>query len=204
MKILKILREKMAISQQKLATSIGVSRSAVAMWETDASEPDIEMLKTIANYFNVSVDYLLGIDSGKTENKKKATQVFVYGKIPAGIPFEAIEDIIDVEEIPSEMAKGGKEYFALKISGNSMHPNYIDGDVVIFEKMSDCENNDDCAVMVNGGDATFKRIEKKQNGIMLKPLNPEYETTFFSNDEIETLPVRVLGVARELRRKTLK
>lgn len=96
MKNLKNLREKKAISQQKLATSIGVSRSTVAMWEIDASEP------------------------------------------------------------------------------------------------------------VNGVAATFKRVEKKQNGIMLKPLNPEYETTFFSNAEIEALPVRVLGVARELRRKTLK
>ena len=204
MSILKQLRLERNLLQKDVAQELSISQQAYANYENGLREPDNSMLVKLANYFNVSVDYLLGLEPEAVPKKTKSIKVYVYGKIKAGIPMEAIEDIIDVEEISEGMIKGGKEYFALKISGNSMNPNYIDGDVVIFEKTDNCENGDDCAVMVNGYDATFKRIEKKESGVMLKPLNPEYETTFFTNKEIEELPVKILGVAKELRRKNLK
>ncbi len=203
---LKYLRKKHNITQNEFAKIFNISNGAIAMWETGKRQPDTDMLKRIATYFNVSVDYLLGLERKDDKKNKETTaiKVFVYGKIPAGIPMEAIEDILDIEEISEEMTKGGKEYFALRISGDSMVPNYLDGDVVIFEKTNDCENGEDCAVMVNGCDATFKRVEKKESGVMLKPLNPEYETYFYTNEQIETFPITICGVARELRRKKLK
>lgn len=198
------LRKQHNLTMKQFGEIFGIAESTVSLYENGKRQADYDTLKKIAEYFNVSIDYLLGMSEKKESDEEKAVKVYVYGKIPAGIPFEAIEDVIDVEEIPKDMTRGGKEYFALKISGNSMNPNYIDGDIVIFEKLCNCENNDDCAVMVNGNDATFKRVEKKENGITLKPLNPEYETMFFTNEEIESLPVRILGIARELRRKKLK
>ena len=69
--------------------------------------------------------------------------VFVYGSIPAGVPMECIEDIIDTEEIPVDMLRGGKQYFGLKVKGNSMEPDYLDGDTLILEKADDCESGDD-------------------------------------------------------------
>ena len=127
--------------------------------------------------------------------------MLVYGTIPAGIPMECIEDIIDTEEISSDMLKGGKQYFGLKIKGDSMEPDYLDGDVIIFEKVDDCENGDDCVVMCNGNEGTFKRVRKNENGITLQPLNPKYEPKTYSNEEIENLPVKIIGVYEELRRK---
>ena len=85
-----------------------------------------------------------------------------------------------------------------------MFPAYQDGDCVIFQKTETPETGDDAAVTVNGDDATFKRIERSTAGVILKPLNPEYEAKFYSNDEIEALPIRILGIAKELRRRVKK
>lgn len=117
---------------------------------------------------------------------------------------EAIEDILDYEEAPESWAVGGKEFFGLKIKGDSMEPEYRDGDVIIFLRQNDCENNEDCAVAINGNDWTFKRIEKLSNGVLVKPLNPNYETRFFSEQECIDLPIEVKGVFWELRRSRKK
>lgn len=55
--------------------------------------------------------------------------------------------------------------------------------------------------MVNGNDATFKKIIKSESGITLQPLNAEYDPIFYNNEQIKELPVRIIGVAKEIRRK---
>lgn len=82
-----------------------------------------------------------------------------------------------------------------------MSPTYLDGDTIILEKVDDCESGQDAVVMVNGNDGTFKRVFKNENGIILQPLNPEYQPLVFSNEQIINLPVRIIGVAKEIRRK---
>jgi hypothetical protein len=62
----------------------------------------------------------------------------VLGSIPAGIPIELIEDVLDYEDISEEMLKGGKQYFARKVKGTSMWPKYLDGDTIIVLKQDDC------------------------------------------------------------------
>lgn len=114
---------------------------------------------------------------------------------------ECIEDVLDTEEIPTSMLKGGKQYFGLKVKGNSMFPTYLDGDTVIFEKVDDCESGQDCVVMVNGNDGTFKRVLKNETGIILQPLNSDYAPLVFTNEQINDLPVKIIGIAREIRRK---
>lgn len=195
------LCNKNNVSPSFVCQKIGLSNSVFTQW-TDKSVPRKATLMKISDYFGVGIEEL--ISDEKKETVIKPVQVKVFGRIPAGIPFEAIEDIVDIEEIPEEMARGGKEFFALQIVGDSMYPDYHDGDIVIFERQPDCENGDDCAVLIENSDATFKRVEKTRNGIMIKPINPHYEIRSFSNEEIINLPVTVLGVARELRRKRLK
>ena len=123
------------------------------------------------------------------------------GTIPAGIPLEAISDILDYEEIPTEWLQGNKEYFALKIKGDSMSPYYNTDDVVIFQKVNDCESGSHCAIMVNGNDVTFKKIIKNETGIILQPLNKNYDPIFYTNEQIKELPINIIGVAKEIRRK---
>ena len=176
--------------------------------------PSIETLKSLANAMDLDVDALLKkLDDNQliflNEEKYKeqfntstsTAVVLVYGTIPAGIPMECIEDILDTEEIPASMLKGGKQYFGLKVKGNSMFPAYLNGDTVIFEKVDDCESGQDCVVMVNGNDGTFKRVLKNKNGIILQPLNSEYEPLVFTNEQINNLPVKIIGIAKEIRRK---
>lgn len=203
---LKELRAKEKISQQKLADKLKVARSTIAMWETGGSQPDNNVLIELSELFNVSVDYLIGRDLPDRNvepfyyNAAGVIHVPILGRIPAGMPLEAIEDIIGYEEAPAEWARGGKEFFALKIQGDSMYPKYENGDIVIFKRQETCENGEDCAVMVNGNDATFKRVYRNMNGIVLQPLNPSYSPKSYSNEEIENLPVRIIGVFWELRR----
>ena len=167
----------------------------------------IKSKSTIYRYMNnVNPNWLMGHDVSK-ENKLKSNTpsnsavVFVYGTIPAGIPMECIEDIIDTEEIPSSMLKGGKQYFGLKVKGDSMYPEYLDGDTLILLKQDDCESGDDAVVMVNGNDGTFKRVFKNENGIILQPLNSNYQPMIYTNEQIENLPIRIIGVVDEIRRK---
>ena len=124
----------------------------------------------------------------------------VLGRVAAGIPIEALENIEDYEEISMDMAMRG-EHFALRISGDSMEPRILDGDVVIVKRQDVCNTGDIAVVLVNGSDATVKRIKKEPEGLILIPNNAAYEPMFYSNEQIESLPVRVLGKVVELRRK---
>ena len=200
MLMLKEVRGKKGISQQKLADYLSVSRSTIAMWETGASEPDTATLKKIASYFSVSLDYLLGNGSSDMPQSTGGVWIPVLGRVAAGIPIEAIEYIDDYEEIPQSMAASG-EHFALRIKGDSMTPRINDGDVVIVKRQPDCDNGDIAVVIVNGDEATVKRIKKRPEGLMLIPSNQAYEPMYYNNEEIENLPVRILGKVVELRAK---
>lgn len=134
--------------------------------------------------------------------ERSVVQIKVYGTIPAGIPVEAIEDVVDTEEIPTAWLQGDREYFALRIKGDSMYPQYLEGDIVIFRKTSTCETGDDCVVYVNGQDATLKRIKRYEDGsLSLCPLNTSYSPCTFTAKQVQELPVTIGGVAVELRRK---
>lgn len=203
---LRELRKKKKMSQQELAALLGVTQATLSGWETEKYRIDNNSLIKCSEILNTTTDYLLGksvIDNNiePVSLPQDVVKIPVLGRIPAGIPMEAIEDVLEYIDIPEDMTRGGKEFFALKLHGNSMYPEYLDGDIVIFEKAEACETGNDCAVMVNGDDATFKRIERKESGIVVKPLNPEYETLFFTNEEVENIPIRIIGVAVELRRR---
>ncbi len=129
----------------------------------------------------------------------------VLGTIKAGIPMEAQQDIIEYVDIPREWTRGGKKFYGLKVSGDSMYPKYEENDYVIFEETVDyvSANNKDCAVMVNGFDATFKKVTINENGVMLTPFNLNnsdgYQPTFYTKEQVENLPVKIVGIAREKR-----
>lgn len=160
----------------------------------------------LARATKTSPDFIFNLSIGATSeintrpSPSKGVWIPVLGRIAAGVPLEAIEDIIDTEEITQEMAASG-EHFGLLITGDSMAPRIQEKDVVIVRKQSDCEIGDVAVVMVNGHDATIKKIKKGPDGIMLIPLNPAYEPVFYSNEQIATLPVTIIGKVVELRGK---
>ena len=218
--IIKRYRTENELSQRAFASRTNLSPSYIntleKIYNPKTGKPysvTTDVAIELANAMNLKIEELLNMlnddqefttNEDKKANNSNSAIVFVYGTIPAGIPMECIEDILDTEEISADMLKGGKQYFGLKIKGDSMEPDYLDGDVIIFQKQDDCENGDDCIVMVNSNDGTFKRVFKNENGIILQPLNNKYQPMIYSNEQIETLPVKILGVFEELRRKKRK
>lgn len=132
--------------------------------------------------------------------RNEGVRVPVLGDVAAGIPIEAITDIVDYEEIDAAMAATG-EFFGLRIKGSSMEPRMREGDVVIVRKQDTAETGDTVVALVNGSSATVKRIKYGPDGISLIPTNPVYDVQFFSAADVERLPVRVIGRVVELRAK---
>lgn len=202
---LKQLRNERGISQRQLAEFLKVAPSTISMYENGQREPNFEVLESLADFFNVDLNYLLGKTNKTTKiildsESSKGIKIPVLGTVPAGIPITAVEDIIDYEEIPKSWENQG-EFFGLKIKGDSMYPTLENGDVVIVKKQSTADNGDTVIVMVNGDDATCKRYERSDTGIMLIPNNNAYAPAFYTNEEIETLPLTIIGKVVELRRK---
>jgi len=202
--ILKSLRSTKGLTQDELSKQLNISRSTIGMYEKGAREPDFETLELIADYFNVDTDYLLGRTTKTTyipsPALRKGVSINVLGRVAAGIPIDAIEEVIDTEEITEEMAKTG-EFFGLKIKGNSMEPRIYENDVVIVRQQNDAESGDVVIATINGDEATCKRLRKYRDGIELISNNPSYEPMFFSNEEILSKPVRIIGKVVELRGK---
>lgn len=151
-------------------------------------------LQRIADAAGVPIAYITGTE-------EKSAKIPVLGYVAAGVPIEAITDILDYEEIDADLLKDGSEYFALKIKGASMEPKMSDGDVVIVRKQPDIDSGQIGIVCVNGDEATCKKIMKQEGGILLQPLNPTYPTVFYSNEQIEQVPITILGRVIELRAK---
>lgn len=199
---LRTLRKSKNITQTKMACLLRITQGAYGKYERGESSPSPDTLFEISNILGVTMEYLLDKQSANNnEVKKKGIKIPVLGSIPAGVPIEAIEEIIDEEEIPAEWLTTG-EYFGLKVKGNSMEPRICNSDVVIVKKQDDAETGSVCVVLVNGFDATLKQIKKDTNGIWLVPFNNnDYSPAFYSNEQIEKLPVRVIGKVVELRAK---
>lgn len=199
---LKSCRKDMSLSQRELGQKIGVAESTISLYESNKRFPDAETLQKISSLFNVSLDYLLGNAPCKkpVSPTGRGVRIPVLGRVVAGIPIEAVQEILDYEEITPELAATG-EFFALQVKGDSMLPKLEEGDVVIVKKQEDVKTGDIAIVLVNGDEATIKQVKKVNGGIMLYGFNPDvYEPHFYSNQQIEELPVRILGKVIESRR----
>jgi len=212
------------MKQVDLCNKSGIDKALISNYLSGKYKAKQDKLHQLALALNVSEGWLMGydvdmdrdwlpyddsdeikninIDNARyIETTVKTIKIPILGRVPAGVPIEAIEDIIGYEEIPASMLNGGNNFFALKIDGDSMYPDYKTGDTIIIRQQPDCNSGDDCIVMVNGDDATFKRVIKQDKSIILKPLNNNYEPYYFDEYEIMTKPVKIIGVAIEVRRK---
>lgn len=192
---LKRIMNRQNKNQNDVIKDLGIKQSTFSDWYLGKRIPRMNVIFQLAEYFKVDIRDL--VDEPKLN---RGNRIPIFSKIPAGIPIELIDDIIDYEELDPKMFTGDKEYFGVKVSGDSMYPEYRDKDVLIVQKINDCESGQDCIVMINGNDGTFKRVKKTEEGIILQPLNPNYEIKFYSNKEIEELPIKIIGVVKEIRR----
>lgn len=215
--IVKQYRSDNNLSMEEFAKRCSLSKGYISMLENGINPrnskpiaPTLPSIMKIATAMNMDLDEFLKIMDGEQkvtlipqripEHEKKGVTINVLGRVAAGIPIEAIENIIDTEEITEELARTGS-FFGLQIHGDSMIPNICDGDVVIVRQQEDAETGDIVIATVNGTDATCKRLRKYKDGIELIANNPSYNPLDFSNQEIIDKPVKIIGKVVELRRK---
>lgn len=198
---IKTLRIQRKMSQEILAKLTGYSdRSTIAKIEKGKIDLSENKIKIFAQALGTTPAYLMGWIEEDNNKETNALKIPVLGNVAAGIPISAVEDILDYEEVPSSWQNQG-EFFALRIKGDSMQPRMESGDVVIVKQQSDANSGDTVIALVNGDDATCKRLEKTDNGIMLVSTNPKYPPMFFSKEDIVNKPVVILGKVVEFRGK---
>ena len=193
---IKLAREDLKLTKRELAKRLGVHESSINKYEKGLVDIPLSKISELSRVLNVTEAYLMGWE----EEKKQGLKIPVLGTVAAGIPISAVEDILDYEEVPQSWENQG-EFFGLRIKGDSMQPKMDDGDVVIVRQQSDANSGDTVIALVNGDDATCKKLQKTENGIMLVSTNPNYLPMFFTNEEISTKPVVILGKVVELRSK---
>lgn len=185
------------VSRTQLSESLDISYSTISDWVNGNAYPRIDKIEMMANYFGINKSDLV---EEEYNNETSALKIPVLGNVAAGIPISAVEDILDYEEVPISWQNQG-EFFALRIKGDSMESDINDGDTVIVKQQSDANSGDTVIALVNGDDATCKRLQKLDNGIMLVSNNAKYPPMYFSQEEIVSKPVVVIGKVIELRRK---
>lgn len=199
-KNLRLYLDKNNMTQLDLAKRLNVGTTSVSNWCNGLKSPRMDKVDAMCKLFNCSRTDLMEDNTSLSTSRKRGVVVKVLGRVAAGIPIEAVEDVVDTEEITEEMASTGT-YFGLQIKGDSMEPRMCSGDVVIVRQQDDAESGDIVIAMVNGDDATCKRLRKYRDGIELISNNPAYPPMFYSNEEIVTKPVKIIGKVVELRGK---
>lgn len=190
---------KHSVSQTEICNTLGFKMPTFSDWVNAKTYPRIDKIELMANYFGISKADLVEEHNTQSTNSN-AVIIKVLGRVAAGIPIEAITDIVDEEEISEELARTG-EFFGLKISGDSMEPDIHNGDTVIVRKQEDAESDEIVIALVNGNDGVCKRLKKYNDSIALISLNPNYEPMYFNQEEISEKPVQIIGKVVELRRK---
>lgn len=205
---LKTLRKQKGVTQQQLADILCVDKTSISKWENGFNYPNQNLQMMIADYFGVSVDYLLGRDAPANartlDNAYVPDAIIPYpviGTIKAGYD-GAVEELTtgDIISIPIEMLCGrpASDYFVLQVRGNSMYPKILDGDRVLVLRTDSVDSGTTAVIIYNGDEATIKKIvySPGANWVDLVPNNPEYDTKRIFANEFDQF--RVIGKAVKL------
>lgn len=195
------LKKQAAIAgenQPDIAEVLGVTKSAVNAYFMGNKMPRMDRIKKLADHFGCNVSDL--VDDKSIEDQITAVAIPVLGTVPAGVPIEAIQDILGYEEIPKIMADTG-EFFCLRVEGNSMYPLLYSGETIVIKKQETADNGDIVVALVDNEETTVKRLKKMSDGIILEAENPEYNSLYFNEKQIQNEKVKIIGKAVESRKK---
>ena len=182
-----------------VAKACNVKKKEILKWTNAEKIPAVDIIQRLAIIFDCYKSDLTE-KMGRSTAHPRGVRIPVLGRVVAGIPIEAIEEILDYEEISESTARTG-DYFALQVKGDSMEPRMYEGDVVIVRKQETAQTGDVAIVLVNGDEATVKKIRIMDSGIMLIPFNTKYDPWIYTAEDIERLPVKIIGKVVECRQK---
>lgn len=162
--------------------------------------PRIDKIEILANYFDIKKSDLVERREKVDKLGNPVKEVPLLGIVKAGYDYLAQENWVGMVDVDANLVKDNSEYFALKVHGDSMSPTLIENDIVIIKKQDDFETGDIVVAIINGDEATIKKGKKTDNSILLQPLNNNYEPLIFTNDEMKTIPVKIIGIVKQLKR----
>lgn len=176
---------KHGITKNRLLTDLNLSKNSFVDWQKSGRLPNGETLKKIADYFGVSVDYLLG------NNTPTSDVVFVpiYGRVAAGSGMFADDEVIGTQPIFSALVKNIGECFCLKVSGDSMLPRIQDGDTILVRKQSSVDSGSYAVVLIDDENGVVKKVKYDDDNITLISINPNYPPRTFSGADVQRLQV---------------
>lgn len=204
---IKRIREEKGMSQDELARLVGFkSRSSINKIEMGVNDITQSKLIAIANALHVSPGELMGEDkevatptdlSSRLPNMVQLNDTFcvpVVGRVAAGKPIVANEEIVGYVNIDDRYSRDGHEYFGLRIVGKSMEPTLMNGDIVIVRRQPYVENGEIAIVLIDGEEATAKEVKESTDGITLIGHNAAvYTPHFYSAQEVKDLPIQIIG-----------
>lgn len=189
--LIKQKREEKRLTMKELSDKIGVSEGTISRWESgNISNMRRDKIQALSNVLGIPPQVIMGWE------EPKPNRIPVLGRVAAGIPIEAIEEIIDYEEVDDRLAALG-DLFGLRIKGNSMEPRICNGDVVIVHQQADVESGDTVIATINGDDAVCKRLYRYGDTILLRSNNPVYADI----DVTGRADFHIIGKVIELRGK---
>ncbi len=207
---IRFLRKEKGLTQQELAKCIHMSDGNLSKYELDKLEPNIDSIKLLASFFNVSTDYLLGLSTDRTDaNNTKSnpikkssipisSQVPIISVIRAGYPIRAEENI---EGYEYTSVRNPNEYYYLRVTGDSMIGAGIDdGSLVLVHEQNYADNGDIVVCLTDDESATLKRFRQQGRTVMLIPENPHYDPIVLDASEFDPQcgSARILGVAKKV------
>lgn len=199
---LQSLRIEKGLNMKEAAHALEMPYTTYVNYEKGTREPNSEVLIKLAQFYGTSIDYLLGkeehINSPRTPHTPR--KVPIYGEVRAGVPTSATENIDGWEEIYPTY-NDTATYVFLKIKGDSMLPRMQEGDLALVDTDAQVQNGDLAVVLVNGDEATIKKVYIDDAGVTLHAFNPYYPDIHYSPEDIEKLPVRFFGRVVETRAK---
>nr|DAS67799.1 MAG TPA: Repressor protein CI [Caudoviricetes sp.] len=195
------------IKQVDLVEKTKLDKTLINKYLAGVSNARQRKLTLLADALNVNEIWLMGYDVPMDREVKTdilgnpVVSIPLLGSVKAGYDYLAQENWIGTVDVETSLVGDGKDFFALKVKGDSMAPVFLEEDIVIVKKQNDCENNEFAIVIINGDEGTLKKIKKTDNGIILQPLNPAYGPVMYTKEEMETIPVLIAGIVKQLKRE---
>lgn len=196
---LKYLRTVRGENLEKVAEYLNVSIQTISNYENEKRDMTPDTIIKLAEYFGVSTDYILG-KSNNRNNDIAVSKIPILGTVKAGYDWLAEENIVDYITLKENIPNVG-EYYALRITGDSMLPLLAEGDLVIVHDQADVESGQTAVVLINGEEATVKKVIKTKDGIELHAMNPYYPAKKFTFEDMQKIPVKIIGRVREAKIK---
>lgn len=197
-----------SIDISQLAKMLGIkSKSTIYRYMNGEMAPKVPTVKYASDIFNVNPLWLMGYDAPKYNNEKTkkldnlVSPINILKTIKSDYDYLAPENIVGTINVEKSLVGNGEDYFALKIKEDSMSPVLIENDIAIIKKQENFESGNIVVAIVNHNEATIRKVRKNDTSILLQSFNPNYEPIVFTYDEMETIPVTIIGVVKQLKRE---